>query len=493
VALGEEVADRPERSEAAHTVRAPAAHGCVDHELCANRVLSRPQAELCVLVLAVMAVLLVLVTWTTVLVLVVSWSAVCAAIAAQQLLISIVGLLTPTTTDIADALPESELPRYTVLVPLYREATVARSLVSALDRLDYPRELLDVKLLVEADDPETWAALERTDLGPQFEVLEVPRGGPRTKPKACNFGLSRARGELVVIFDAEDRPEPDQLKKAAAAFRGASSDVACFQARLGFWNRTTNLLTRYSTAEFCAMFDVARPGLERLGAPIPLGGTSNHFPVALLRELGAWDEFNVTEDADLGVRLARAGYRTRLLESTTYEEANSRLGNWIRQQSRWIKGYLQTWLVHVRDPRRLQRELGLRAAAHFHMTMLAPVVPILLAPVGWATTLLWMLSTAGVLDTSLPPWLLTMSACSFIAATTAGIWVWALALRRRGYHEIAPFCAAFPLLTLVKSAAAIKGLAQLVTRPSYWEKTVHGLDTPLQVSSLVPPPAPSGD
>jgi glycosyltransferase involved in cell wall biosynthesis len=454
----------------------PALPGSLDPELSAQRVLSRGQAIFLGSGMAIVAGLLTLYTAPTGIALMVAWSAVYVLITIEKLMTSIIGLGHPIEPVAAPQLPETDLPRYTILVPLCREAAVVGGLIAAIADLDYPRDLVDVILLIEADDPETLEALQETRMGPQFDVLQVPAGTPRTKPRALNFGLLRAQGELVVVFDAEDRPEPDQLKKAAAAFSVAGPEVACFQARLGFWNRTTNLLTRYCTAEFCMIFDMVRPGLEHLDAPIPLGGTSNHFPVGLLRGLGGWDPFNVTEDADLGIRLARAGYRTRMLDSTTYEEANSRIGNWSRQQSRWIKGYLQTWLVQVRHPVRLWRDLGPRATAHFHLTMLAPVVPVLLAPLGLAATLLWLLTTAGLVSPLLPPWLLAIPAGSFILHTAAGTWEYVAGLRLRGYHEIVPHCVPFLLYRLIKSVAVVKALGQLITRPSYWEKTIHGLD-----------------
>lgn len=401
----------------------------------------------------------------------------CVAISIQQLAVSAIGLrhgIAPAEP--GALLPDAELPVYTILVPLYREAAVVPGLITALERLDYPSERLDVKLLVEADDPETPRALAELPLGPQYEVVEVPPGFPQTKPKACNYGLARARGELVVIFDAEDRPAPDQLRKAASAFRTADPDVACFQARLGFWNPATNLLTRYCTAEYCAIFEITRPGLEWVGAPIPLGGTSNHFPTALLRALGGWDAFNVTEDADLGIRLARLGYRTRSLDSLTLEEANSRAGNWIRQQSRWIKGYMQTWLVHVRRPRQLRAQIGGGSAVHFTLTMLTPVLPVLLAPFGWIVTLLWFVSLTGVAIPLLPGWLLLVSAVAWLVGNGAGIAIWTAALRRCNLREIVPYTVLFHLHQLLKFVAAAKAIAQLVTRPSYWEKTDHGLD-----------------
>jgi len=245
----------------------------------------------------------------------------------------------------------SELPVYTVLVPLYRETEVAAKVVRAVGALDYPQELLDVKLLLEADDPETIEACRAADLPGFVEIVIVPDGRPKTKPRACNHGLAGARGEFLVIYDAEDRPEPDQLLKAVAAFRRSDEETACLQAKLNYYNPDQSHLTRFFTLEYTTWFDLFLPGLHALGVPIPLGGTSNHFCTDVLRELGGWDPFNVAEDCDLGIRIHRAGYRTRVVDSTTWEEATAELGNWLRQRSRWVKGYLQTHLVHTRPGR----------------------------------------------------------------------------------------------------------------------------------------------
>jgi len=194
-------------------------------------------------------------------------------------------------------------------------------------------------------------------------IIVVPDGQPRTKPKACNVGLRFAHGEFLVIYDAEDRPAPDQLRRAVAAFRAAPPEMVCLQARLSYWNVDENALTRFFTLEYAHWFDLMLDGLAALRLPIPLGGTSNHFRVQPLRMVGAWDPHNVTEDADLGLRVAAQGMTVSTLASTTLEEACCRPWPWIKQRTRWIKGYMQTALVHTRHPIRFVRAAGLHAAA----------------------------------------------------------------------------------------------------------------------------------
>jgi len=234
---------------------------------------------------------------------------------------------------------DNDLPSYTVLVPLYREAAIARDLVRHMKRLDYPRSKLQVLLVVEADDSKTRAAVRRHAEAPLFEVVVVPPGGPRTKPKALTYALAFARGDFVVVYDAEDRPEPDQLRKAAAAFR-ERPELGCVQARLTADN-AGSWLARMFTLEYAANFEVLLPALADWGMPLPLGGTSNHFPRALLEKVAAWDPYNVTEDADLGIRLARFGYRSATIASRTYEEAPVTFRQWLPQRRRWIKGWMR--------------------------------------------------------------------------------------------------------------------------------------------------------
>ncbi|MCY3023732.1 MAG: glycosyltransferase [Planctomycetota bacterium] len=262
------------------------------------------------------------------------------------------------TREELQALDEKSLPVFTVLVPMYKEPEVAQKIARTVTHLDYPVEKLDVKLLLEEDDLATRAKINEVleSLPHCVEVIvapSVPKGEPRTKPRACNWGLEKARGEYLVIFDAEDQPDRDQLKKAIVVFRRLDAQgkksVTCLQAKLNYFNAHQNTLTRFFTLEYTNWFDLFLPGLHAVGTPIPLGGTSNHFRTAPLKTLGGWDSFNVTEDCDLGIRMARNGYSTEVLDSTTWEEANSQVGNWIRQRSRWIKGYFQTHLVHTRD------------------------------------------------------------------------------------------------------------------------------------------------
>src|SRR5262249_39426187 len=260
-----------------------------------------------------------------------------------------------------------DFPMYTVLVPLHREGKILPRLIQGLNNLDYPKDRLEILLLVELDEEQTQTAIHNYPLPAHFRQITTPPCQPRTKPRALNVGLQEAHGQYIVIYDAEDRPEPDQLRKAIAGFRELPEHVVCLQARLNFYNRYQSFLARLFSVDYAAWYDQMLPGLTRTHAFIPLGGTSNHFRVEVLRQIGGWDPFNVTEDCDLGARLSRAGYGILMLDSVTWEEAVAQTGPWIRQRSRWVKGYLQTYLVHMRHPFQLWRELGLRGFIDFQM------------------------------------------------------------------------------------------------------------------------------
>jgi len=371
-------------------------------------------------------------------------------------------------------LSDDKLPVYTVVAALYREAASVEHLVGALRQLDYPAEKLDIKLVIEPDDPETKAAIERLRLGPPFEIITAPAAGPRTKPKALNAALPFARGTFTAVYDAEDRPERDQLRRALNMFL-ADTDLACVQARLTIDNTADSWLTRFFTAEYAGQFDVFLPGLAALRMPLPLGGSSNHFRTEVLRKVGAWDPYNVTEDADLGMRLARFSYRSTVIASTTYEEAPPRFMPWLRQRTRWFKGWMKTWLVHMRAPRALLADLGVGGFMTFQLVVGGNVLAALVYPLFLASALLGLAGEVpsgndwgDTLLTGLHGAALVMG---FLAAGFVG---W-LGLVRRGLAATAWVLVLLPLHWLLLSLAAWRALYQLVRDPYHWEKTEHGV------------------
>jgi cellulose synthase/poly-beta-1,6-N-acetylglucosamine synthase-like glycosyltransferase len=380
------------------------------------------------------------------------------------------------------SIPDDELPVYTVLVPAYREPDVIGSLIENLNALEYPRSRLDVLLLLEEDDEETIAESQRViESASHVRVVLVPPSEPRTKPKACNFGLTIARGEFLTIYDAEDRPEPLQLRRAVVGFARRGPQTACLQARLSYHNSHQNIITKWFTNEYDTWFMWLLPGLIATGAPVPLGGTSNHIRTKVLVDLAGWDPYNVTEDADLGVRLARFGWSVAVLDSTTYEEANSDFVNWVKQRSRWYKGYLQTWLVHMRQPYKLTRALGVRGAVGFTLFVAGAPILSLLNPIFWGASGLWMLDRPPILTELFPAPLYHLGMACWIIGGLSLIYAAAFNSRASDKPELVGALIILPFYWLMMSLAAIKAAVQLALQPSYWEKTTHGLDRALAV------------
>jgi cellulose synthase/poly-beta-1,6-N-acetylglucosamine synthase-like glycosyltransferase len=449
--------------------------------LSAHRILSRPQAAvLAVLTVGIIGAALLRPTGLLI-TLVALTTALYLATLLYRVVLLRVALRHPSEVHINDAaaraIPDKELPIYTILVPAYHEAKVIARTIAALEDLDYPPDRLDIRLLLEEDDLETIAAARQAASTLPREIVQVPKGRPRTKPKACNLGLVGAKGELVTIYDAEDRPEPLQLRRAVAAFRRLPPLVVCLQAKLSYHNVHQNLLTRWFTAEYETWFSLMLPALARIGGPVPLGGTSMHVPRAILEAVGAWDPYNVTEDADLGVRLQRLGYEVAVLDSTTLEEANSDVVNWVRQRSRWYKGYLQTWLVHMRQPVRLWREVGVRAFLGINLLLAAVPLVAVLNPIFWALTAVWFLAQPHALTVLLPAPIYYPALASMLAGNFLALYVSVIAIRVRGRPDLLPAVMLSPLYWGLMSIAAIRALVQLFVAPSFWEKSVHGLDT----------------
>jgi len=378
-------------------------------------------------------------------------------------------------------------PRYSIFVALYRESEVLPILVNALENLDYPANRLDIKLICEAGDTETLSALEALKLTAPFDRIIVPDSAPKTKPKALNHALPLATGKYLVIYDAEDKPEPGQLKRAVLAFEGAPDDMACLQARLGYFNDRENWLTRMFTIEYAIWFELILPGLRALRLPIPLGGTSIHFRTNTLKRLGGWDAHNVTEDADLGMRLARWGYHCGVLDSTTFEEANCQLGNWIRQRSRWIKGYLQTWGVHMRNPAALWREIGPSGFWAMQLVLLGTVISAFTQPIFWGFLILWLGTGWAVQPLTIPAELAGLHSALLFFGVVVVVLSGVMAICRAGKPGLALWAPSLFLYWPLAAIAAYRAVWQLITRPFYWEKTRHGLSrqtAPEQIKAL---------
>ncbi|GGC95670.1 glycosyl transferase [Tersicoccus solisilvae] len=381
--------------------------------------------------------------------------------------------------------PDDELPVYTILVPVFREANIVQKLLTNLGALDYPKSRLDVLVLLEEDDVETIAAAKASAPPEYVRILVVPRGDPQTKPRACNYGLTFARGEFVVIYDAEDRPDPDQLRVAIDAFRFAERQRAtvdpgakpliCVQASLNYFNAEQNVLTRMFAVEYSHWFDSMLPGLEASHIPLPLGGTSNHFRTEELRALGAWDPWNVTEDADLGLRASVEGFRVGVIDSTTWEEACSQVPAWIRQRTRWIKGYMITSAVNTRNAVRFVRHTGVMGAVGFVGLILGTPLAFLAYPLVLGFTVVTYVGVRFI-GLYLPEWLVQGGVVSMLFGNAMMIVVSGIAAWRRYNWRVAIFALLNPAYWVLHSVAAWRAAWQMLTTPHRWEKTPHGLD-----------------
>lgn len=368
----------------------------------------------------------------------------------------------------------ARLPIVSVMVPLFDERDIAGRLIRRLSRLNYPRELLDILLVVEEDDATTRSALADAHLPRWMRVVTVPGGPIQTKPRALNFAFNFCRGSVIGVYDAEDAPEPDQIHTVVRRFHERGPEVACLQGILDYYNPRTNWLSRCFTIEYAAWFRAMLPGLARLGLVVPLGGTTLFFRRAALDHLGGWDAHNVTEDADLGIRLARYGYRTELIPTVTGEEANCRTLPWVRQRSRWLKGYAMTWGVHMRDPVQLWRDLGAWRFVGFQILFLGSLSQYLLAPVLWS---LWaiVLGFWHPIQAVMPPAALQALGGAFLLAEAVNIVVALWAVRGHGHRHLMPWVASLHFYFPLGALAGWKAIYEVIVMPFYWDKTAHGI------------------
>ncbi|PTV95431.1 cellulose synthase/poly-beta-1,6-N-acetylglucosamine synthase-like glycosyltransferase [Rhodobacter aestuarii] len=370
--------------------------------------------------------------------------------------------------------PPHRLPMISIMVPLFQERDIAPRLIARLARLHYPRELLDIVLVVEESDKTTAEALRDVRLPRWIRIVTVPNGPIRTKPRALNYALNFCRGSVVGVYDAEDMPEPKQLHIVARHFAETGPEVACLQGQLDYYNPQTNWLARCFTIEYAAWFRVFLPGLARLGLVVPLGGTTLFFRREALEKLGGWDAHNVTEDADLGIRLARHGYRTELIPTVTHEEANCRPLPWVKQRSRWLKGYAMTWAVHMRNPRQLWRDLGTKRFIGLQILILGSLSQYLLAPLLWSCWAI-LFGFWHPVAALLSPELETLLLFAFVMTELINIGVGAWAVRGGTHRPLVKWVPTLQFYFALGAIAAWKALYEVITRPFYWDKTAHGL------------------
>lgn len=366
-------------------------------------------------------------------------------------------------------------PKVSVLVPLFREKEIVGALIPRLARLTYPKALLDVVLVLEEKDDITRKTLRHAQLPPWMRVIEVPENGPlTTKPRAMNYALDFCDGEIIGVWDAEDAPASDQIERIVDRFADAPQDLACLQGILDFYNPRTNWLSRCFCIEYSAWFRVVLPGIARLGLVVPLGGTTLFMRRSALQKLGGWDAHNVTEDADLGMRICRAGLRTEMINTVTYEEANCRAWPWVKQRSRWLKGFFVTYMVHMRRPLALWREMGARRFASFQAYFLGTLAQFMLAPVLWSFWLVLM-GYPHVLGNLMSEGALRATGAAFLAGECVALGIGVIGACRAERRYLIPFVPTMMFYFALGTFAAFKALMELVTAPCYWDKTQHGV------------------
>ncbi len=378
-------------------------------------------------------------------------------------------LTTPDLSTIYNP-PDAYLPIYTILVPLYKELGKLKAIIEAINNLNYPKFLLDVKIIVEDDDKLLIKELSLINLPSYIQVIKVPFSLPRTKPKALNYAMQYCRGKYLVVYDAEDKPEADQLLKALASFNSLPDEYACLQAKLNFYNKDENLLTKLLSIEYSIWFEYILKGLSILGLPVTLGGTSNHFKTDILRKVGNWDAYNVTEDAELGIRLYLQGYKVGMIDSYTLEEAPITLGNWLNQRARWSKGFIQTFLVLLQIPRDYNK-----------LTY-------------WQTTTVYIFIGVSSYSFFCLPWLFVTiikpsKLISYLALLNVSIGLaylyssagYILAQFRKGGKKLSASdilaLAIWPVYFLLHAIASYKAVWELLFTPFEWNKTDHDLSS----------------
>ena len=388
---------------------------------------------------------------------------------------------------------DEDFPIYTILIPVFREAGILAQNMRNMYHLNYPKSKLDIKILMEERDQETIneaKALglfgsptkmaegipkeEYAEFLKLFDPIVIPGAKVTTKPRACNYGLLRAKGELCVIYDAEDNPDPDQLKKAAIVFLRSPEDVVCLQSKLNFYNADENIITKWFSIEYANWYEFYLQGLDWIEAPIPLGGTSNHFRKKGLDELGRWDPYNVTEDADLGIRLARQKLKTEMIDSYTYEEATLTAKSWVVQRSRWYKGHLQTYLVHMREPKKLFKDLGAEKFLKLQLTFGTGVFIPLINLVLWVLLALTLVAPMWF-GWLIPSYLQPLCLFNLIVGNLSYIAIYVVACVRLKKNRYIPYALAMPAYWALLSFASWRGFIQLIKNPFYWDKTSHGV------------------
>ena len=369
---------------------------------------------------------------------------------------------------------KKDLPIYTIIIPLYREENVIKQIKKAMMSIDYPKEKLDIIITLEEYDNYTREAIEENKMPKYFRRLILPNVNPKTKPKALNVAIREAKGEFIVIYDAEIVPDKNQLKKAYLAFKN-HPEISVFQTRLDHYNVKQNILTNLFNAEFSFYYDLFLPGLQKFNLPIPLSGHSTHFRKEAIISVGAWDPYNVAEDCEIGIRLQRHGYKVDILDSFSKEEATSTLSGWIKQRTRWMKGFIQTSIVHMRYPIKFKNQIGgWINFIGFFFAVPGTVIINILNLLYWVLLIIWLITKAPIISSSFPKPILYISFITFLAGNLMFTYLNLAGVYRRNKFAVVKYCILSPIYWILLSFATSRALIQFIFSPHSWEKTVHG-------------------
>ncbi len=385
---------------------------------------------------------------------------------------------TPVSKKEIRALRDAELPHYTIFVPLLHEAPVMKQIIRALTALEYPHDKLQILVTFEQCDTETIGAFREENPPSYFEEVILPNCNPKSKPKALNVALLQATGDYFVIYDAEIIPDKDQLKHAVIAFQ-KRPDIAAFQTRLEHYNASESALTRLFNMEFATYYDMFLPGLQYLGFPIPLSGHSVHLRASAARNVGGWDPYNMAEDCDLGIRLFRHGYRTGMIDSLSREEAVGGIVQWIKQRTRWMKGFIQSSIVHLRHPRRFVQEVGgLTNALAFVFLVPGTVFFNIVNFFSWLLLAVWLIFHPAFIKELYPGPVLGIAVLTFVLGTIMFVYLGLVASYLRGQYGFVKYGLLTPFYWILLAVATLRAMVQFVTAPHMWEKTAHGAAKP---------------
>lgn len=374
--------------------------------------------------------------------------------------------------------------RYNIIVPLYNEEKeVTCQNITSLTSLNFDSDNLNIIYALEEEDKQSLLHFQGLcDIIPeQMIYITIPKTLPKTKPKASNYALSFCFGEFVVIYDAEDIPDPDQLIKSVKQFKQESENTACLQAKLNYYNHSENLLTKLFSIEYGLWFNYLVCGLATKNSFIPLGGTSNHFKLEILKKIGKWDAFNVTEDADIGARLSFLGYRVGWLDSLTLEESPIGISNWLKQRARWIKGYLQTLFVHSLNHSTIFSKSNTWKLIELHFYVGFSALTFLMLPINF----LLIAFSSFLSNASSISFIAYFISYGSLALTTISFFIGQVIYFQSQNKKIT-ICDIiisfiFPIYFILHSIAAYLALYQLITKPIAWNRTKHGFNLYKQI------------